>query len=144
MNKMIRFAFLPIFFTLLLTGYATAAIPNLTGTYKVTGAKYIVSTLPSCQGVTITVKITSQCGRLLKGSIAIGTTTVPVQGRLYADNTYVFLTGTQPASNAVAYLMGSYQASPKAIKVLNDSFTFFSTTFPYPDSVFDDFNLVKQ
>ncbi|MGR8933071.1 MAG: hypothetical protein ACU837_01620 [Gammaproteobacteria bacterium] len=145
MNKMLRFVFLPVFLTILMSGYVMAAIPGLKGTYKVTGAKYIVSSLPSCQGVAITVKITSQCGRLLKGSIAVGTTTIPVQGRIYTDNTVVYLTGTQLTTGSTVYLMGGYQASPKAIKVLNNTFKFYSpTSFPYADSVFDDFKLAKQ
>lgn len=143
MTKFIRFAFLPLFLTLLLSSQVWAAIPNLTGTYQVVGAKYITSTLPSCTGTTITVKITSQCGRLLKGSVAIGTTTVNVQGRVYSDNTTIYLTGAQ-ATGSMAFLMGSYQPAPVGIKVLNDTFTFFSPTFPYADTVFDDFVLLKK
>lgn len=144
MNKFIRFVFLPVFFTAFLSGSVWAAVPNLTGTYQVVGAKYITSTLPSCTGITITVKINSQCGRLLKGSVAIGTTTINVQGRIYNDNLTVSLTGSQPASGSMVFLMGSYQAAPAGIKVVNDTFTFFSPTFPYSDAVFDDFVLLKK
>lgn len=143
MTKFIRFAFLPVFFTFLLSSQVWAAIPNVTGTYKVIGAKYITSSLASCQGVTITVRIASQCGRLFKGTVTVGTVTIPLAGKVNDDNS-IFLQGGSFTSLNTVMLYGMYQASPAAIKVSGDFQTISVPSVLSPEAIMDDFTLTKQ
>lgn len=142
MTKFIRFAFLPVFLTFLLSSQVWAAIPNVTGTYKVTGAKYIAPSLASCQGVAITVKITSQCGRLFKGTVSVGSVTMPMAGKVNVDNS-IYLQGGSFTSMNTVMLYGLYQASPAAIKVNGDFQTISVPSVLPPEAIMDDFTLAK-
>jgi hypothetical protein len=140
MNKFIHLVLLPTFFTFFLIGSATAAIPNVTGTYKGT-AKYLTPTSTSCPaGVTITVKITSMCGRLVKGTGTIGSVTTPIVGRLDKGNAFLSMSGTSTTGGFFMF-SGSYNGS-KIISV--DSFNAFNTPgTPPAGAIFDYFTLSK-
>jgi hypothetical protein len=145
MNKYVRlFFFSALFFVF--SNVGLAAIPTVTGTYEVTNAKYIAPTLASCASVTITVKITRQCGRLLKGSITVAGVTIPVVGKLQADNKTILFQGAKDTASSYQYIIlhGEYQASPKSIKVgAIGSVAISSDSLP-DDTEFDDFVLTLK
>lgn len=142
MNKIIRFVFLPIFLSAFLSGHAWAI--NLTGTYKAAAVKYVSTTLPACQSVAVTLVITNQCGKLLKGSIKVGSTTVPVVGNFYdaAGNGTINLSGFQQATGTYVFFFGQYlSTNPGKINVSSLDLT--APSFP-SDALFDNFILNKQ
>lgn len=144
LNALSQFFLLSIL-CLALINTSQAAVPIVTGTYKVTSAKYLTPALATCAAVAITVKITTQCGRLLKGTITIAGTTIPVTGNLSANNT-ILLNGniTIPNYQYIVFA-GQYRASPKSILVdisgsagSYGSITVNVNTFP-EDAKFNDF-----
>lgn len=144
MKKFIRFVFLPIFLTAFLSSSVWAAITNITGIYKAASAKYVVPTLPACQSAPITLTISTQCGRALRGAFTIGTTTILVIGNISTDNTFVYLYGGNPYTG-ISYLSlyGEYLPATKTIRVLNEQIYLYGSAFSNGVE-FADFDLLKQ
>lgn len=47
------------------------AAPNIIGTYSYASARYIAPSLNSCAFAGVTLKITLQCGNLIKGTVTV-------------------------------------------------------------------------
>ena len=94
----------------------------------------------TCTTTTVEVKITKQCGKLVKGSIKASGVTVPVEGEFTGASLTMFGSKTGTVS-VIASIFGIYSAA-------SDNFTVQSFTFqkinPVSDNVYDtDWKLTR-
>lgn len=149
MTKVIHQKILPFIFILLFSGLASAALPNITGTYQALSVKYVGINLPACQATNVVLVVSSQCGNVFRGTLKVGAdAAIPVTGRLSQFGTTVNLslsgrnvtTGIPTGSIYSA----TYNTTTKAISVSGDSFFYTSTTFNVINLEMQDFVLNKQ
>ncbi len=149
MPKVIHQKILPLIFILLFSSLASAALPNITGTYQALSVKYVGINLPACQVVHVNLVISSQCGNVFRGTLKVGPdAAIPVTGRLTQISTTVNLslsgrnvtTGLPTGS----IFSATYNPATKAISVNGDAFFYTSTTFNVINMEMQDFVLNKQ
>lgn len=120
------------------------AAPNIIGTYSNAAARYIAPSLNSCATTGVTIKITLQCGNLIKGTVTVKGVTIPVTGKFFSNNKFIQLDGNTTNISGYQYIVigAEYQATTKTLKIQDEGFHVSIKTLP-DDVTFDVVTLKK-